>query len=249
VPLPPPKPRLASPRVAARARPASPYVLVIGHESEVEREDGASQVLVDLGAEVATLGLWSAPAEVLDEREGVPVRAVLVEAGDRPDLAQVALRAARRDSRLEGVPSIIAISERQVAQLDPSIGFDDFVLCPYVPAELYARIRALEWRMSEFATEERTKLGALIIDKAAHEVTVEGRKVILTAKEFALLAYLSANRGRVCSRETLLSRVWGRDYEGGPRTVDIHVRRLRAKLGAALPLETLRGTGYKIAGA
>jgi len=249
VPLPPPKPRLDAPRAASRARPASPYVLVIGHESEVEREDGASQVLADLGAEVATLGLWSAPAEVLDEREGVPVRAVLVEAGERPDLAQVALRAARRDSRLEGVPSIIAISERQVAQLDPSIGFDDFVLCPYVPAELYARIRALEWRMSEFATEERTKLGPLIIDKAAHEVTVEGRKVVLTAKEFALLAYLSANRGRVCSRETLLSRVWGRDYEGGPRTVDIHVRRLRAKLGAALPLETLRGTGYKIAGA
>jgi DNA-binding response OmpR family regulator len=249
VPLPPPKSRFESSRSAGRQRPASPYVLVIGHESELEREDGASQVLADLGAEVATLGLWAAPAEVLDDREGVPVRALLVEAGDRPDLAQVALRAARRDSRLEGVPSIIAISERQVAQLDPSIGFDDFVLFPYVPAELYARIRALEWRMSEFATEERTKLGALIIDKAAHEVSVEGRKVVLTAKEFALLAYLTANRGRVCTRETLLSRVWGRDYEGGPRTVDIHVRRLRAKLGTALALETLRGTGYKIAGA
>lgn len=248
MPLPPPKSRLESSRSAGRQRPASPYVLVIGHESELEREDGASQVLADLGAEVATLGLWAAPAEVLDDREGVPVRALLVEAGDRPDLAQVALRAARRDSRLEGVPSIIAISERQVAQLDPSIGFDDFVLFPYVPAELYARIRALEWRMSEFATEERTKLGALIIDKAAHEVSVEGRKVVLTAKEFALLAYLTANRGRVCTRETLLSRVWGRDYEGGPRTVDIHVRRLRAKLGTALALETLRGTGYKIAG-
>lgn len=192
------------------------------------------------------LGLWSSPSEVLDEREGVPVRAVLVEAGDRPDLAQVALRASRRDARLEGVPAIIAISERQVAQLDPAIGFDDFVLFPYVPAELYARIRALEWRMSEFATEERTKLGSLVIDKAAHEVTLDGRKIILTAKEFALLVYLASNRGRVCSRETLLSRVWGRDYEGGPRTVDIHVRRLRAKLGHALPLETLRGTGYKV---
>ena len=234
------------PRSLGRGRPASSYVLVIGHESEIERDGGASQVLGDLGAEVATLGLWSSPSEVLDDREGVPVRAVLVEAGDRPDLAQVALRAARRDPRLEGVPAVIAISERQVAQLDPSIGFDDFVLCPYVPAELYARIRALEWRMSEFATEERTKLGSIVIDKAAHDVTIDGRKIILTAKEFALLAYLAANRGRVCSRETLLSRVWGRDYEGGPRTVDIHVRRLRAKLGNALPLETLRGTGYKV---
>ena len=221
-------------------------MLVIGHEGELEREGGAPHVLAELGADVEVLGLWSSPAEVLDEREGGHVRAVLVEAGERPDLAQVALRAARRDSRLEGVPSLVAISERQVAQLDPSIGFDDFVLCPYVPAELYARIRALEWRMSEFATEERTKLGSIVIDKAAHEVTVDGRKTVLTAKEFALLAYLTANRGRVCSRETLLARVWGRNYEGGPRTVDIHVRRLRAKLGTALPLETLRGAGYKV---
>ena len=68
----------------------------------------------------------------------------------------------------------------------------------------------------------------------------------LTAKEFALLAFLATNRGRVFSREILLSRVWGASYEGGARTVDIHVRRLRAKLGDALPLETLRGAGYKL---
>jgi DNA-binding response OmpR family regulator len=98
---------------------------------------------------------------------------------------------------------------------------------PCVPAELYARIRALEWRRSEFATEERLKIGALLVDRAAHEVSVEGRRVTLTAKEFALLAFLAANRGRVFSRETLLARVWGSRYEGGARTVDIHVRRSR----------------------
>jgi DNA-binding response OmpR family regulator len=84
------------------------------------------------------------------------------------------------------------------------------------------------------------------VDRAAHEVSVEGRRVTLTAKEFALLAFLSMNRGRVFSRETLLARVWGSRYEGGARTVDIHVRRLRAKLGDSLPLETLRGAGYKL---
>ena len=75
---------------------------------------------------------------------------------------------------------------------------------------------------------------------------LDGRPIALTAKEFALLAYLCERRGKVLSREHLLARVWGNRYEGGPRTVDIHVRRLRAKLGDALPLETLRGSGYKL---
>ena len=75
---------------------------------------------------------------------------------------------------------------------------------------------------------------------------MDGRPISLTAKEFALLAYLCERRGKVLSREHLLARVWGNRYEGGPRTVDIHVRRLRAKLGDALPLETLRGSGYKL---
>ena len=90
------------------------------------------------------------------------------------------------------------------------------------------------------------KVGQLIIDRAAHEVVVDGRSIVLTAKEFALLSFLAQNRGRVFSRETLLARVWGARYDGGPRTVDIHVRRLRMKLGDALPLETLRGAGYKL---
>jgi DNA-binding response OmpR family regulator len=120
------------------------------------------------------------------------------------------------------------------------------VLHPYVPEELYARIRAIEWRQSEFSTDERLKVGALIVDKAAHSVSVGGRDIALTAKEFALLAYLCERRGRVLTREHLLARVWGNRYEGGARTVDIHVRRLRAKLGDALPLETLRGSGYKL---
>ena len=106
--------------------------------------------------------------------------------------------------------------------------------------------RALEWRRSEFATEERHKVAGIVVDKAGHEVYVDGRAVQLTAKEFALLAYLCERRGKVLSREHLLARVWGNRYEGGPRTVDIHVRRLRAKLGPALPLETLRGSGYKL---
>ena len=74
----------------------------------------------------------------------------------------------------------------------------------------------------------------------------KGRPISLTAKEFALLAFLCERRGKALSREQLLAKVWGTRYEGGPRTVDIHVRRLRAKLGEEFPLETLRGAGYKL---
>jgi len=229
--------------------PSGPsFIAVVGHGPDIDREGGAANILRSLGAEVRTLDLWDDPAELFHEDDSIDLRprAVVVEAADRPDLASAALRSVKRQVGFEGVGAIIALTTAQVSRLDPSAGFDDFVLMPYVPAELYARIRALEWRRSEFATEERLKVGEIVVDKAAREVMAKGRPVTLTAKEFALLAFLATNRGRVFGREALLSRVWGARYEGGARTVDIHVRRLRAKLGDALPLETLRGTGYKL---
>ena len=87
---------------------------------------------------------------------------------------------------------------------------------------------------------------AFTLEDALFDEKVRGRTVALTAKEFALLAYLCERRGKVLTRDHLLAHVWGSRYEGGARTVDIHVRRLRAKLGDALPLETLRGSGYKL---
>jgi DNA-binding response OmpR family regulator len=221
------------------------FIAIVGHGPELEREDGAANVLRGLGAEVATLDLWDEPSRLFRDDQAEP-RVVLLEALDRPDLAVAALRALRKEPRLEHVGAIIAVRATQVARIEPSGGFDDFVLAPYVPAELYARIRLLEWRRSEFSTEERMKVGSIVIDRAAHEVLLDGASVTLTAKEFALLAYLAERRGKVVSREELLRRVWGARYEGGARTVDIHVRRLRAKLGAALPLATLRGSGYRL---
>ncbi len=224
----------------------SAFVLVVGHGPQLEHEEGAAALLRQLGAEVRTLDLWQDFASVFHEDTDGVARAIVVEAGDRPDLAVVALRAARREPLLADTPALIALPTRQVARVEPSTGFDDFILFPYVPAELYARIRALEWRRSEFSNEERLKVGGLVIDRAAHEVTLDGRRVVLTAKEFSLLMFLASHRGKVFTRSALLAKVWGARYEGGPRTVDIHVRRLRAKLGDALPLETLRGAGYKL---
>ena len=225
-----------------------PFVAVVGHGPLLDREDGAAATLRQLGAIVRTLDLWDDPVNLFEDdpnMEGRP-RALLFEALDRPDLALAALRAVRKEQTFDNVGALISVTVGQMARVDPSSGFDDFVLHPYVPEELYARIRAVEWRRSEFATEERHKVGPIVVDQASHEVTRNGQPVQLTAKEFALLVYLCERRGKVLSRDHLLARVWGNRYDGGPRTVDIHVRRLRAKLGDALPLETLRGSGYKL---
>ena len=224
----------------------SSYIVVVGHGPDLEREEGAASLLRGLGSRVSCLDLWDDPSTILPEDDEA-IRAIVVEAMDRPDLAAAALRALRREPDLANVGAIVAVTLAQTSRLDPGLGFDDFVLIPYVPDELYARVRALEWRRSEFVSEERIKLGPIVIDLSGHEVLLRGRAVRLTAREFALLAYLCERRGRVVSRQEALDRVWGEHYEGGLRTVDIHVRRLRSKLGSALPLETLRGSGYKIA--
>ena len=221
------------------------FVVVIGHGPDLESPEGAATLLRNLGADVRTLDLWDEGGGLFGEA-GATARAIVIEAGERPDLAVAALRAVRRTPELAEVPAIVAVSPRQIGRVEPSSGFDDFIVMPCPPSELYARIKQLEWKRSEFSTEERVKVGRIIVDRAAHEVLVDGRAIVLTAKEFALLSFLAQNRGRVFTRESLLSRVWGGRYEGGARTVDIHVRRLRMKLGDALPLETLRGAGYKL---
>jgi DNA-binding response OmpR family regulator len=225
--------------------PRRSFILIVGHGPEIEREDGAAQTLRGLGADVRTLEMWEEPSRVLRDDDAA-FRVIFVETPERPDLVAGLLRAVRKDQRLEGIPAIAAVSVAQVSRLDHTAGFDDFVLVPYVPAELYARIRNVEWQRSEFATEERVKMGRLVVDRSAHEVCVDGQPVVLTAKEFLLLSYLCERRGKVVSRDELLRHVWGNRYEGGPRTVDIHVTRLRTKFGAVLPLVTLRGAGYKL---
>ncbi|HEX2670530.1 MAG TPA: DNA-binding response regulator, partial [Polyangiaceae bacterium] len=166
----------------------------------LEREEGASSTLRQLGATVRTLDLWDDPVELIgddDDELEIRPRALVFEALDRPDLAVAALRAVRKEPYFDNVGALIAVTVGQIARIDPSSGFDDFCLHPYVPEELYGRIRALEWRRSEFATEERHKVAGIVVDKAGHEVYVDGRPISLTAKEFALLAYLCERRGKV----------------------------------------------------
>ena len=224
-------------------------IWVAGHEHEVLRADGVASTISDLGAPVRTTDLWGAPLDLgVSPSEVRLARVLVVEVLDRPDLLRPSLKSLRSAPALREAPVLAVIGARSITQLDPASGHDDFLVWPAPPAELYARVRQLEWRSSAYADDEVVKLGPLVIDKNTREVAIAGaeggRAIALTAREFALLTALATRRGRVLTRETLLDVVWGADYDGGAKTVDVHVRRLRAKLGEALPLQTVRGAGY-----
>jgi DNA-binding response OmpR family regulator len=125
------------------------------------------------------------------------------------------------------------------------VGADDYVTKPFSPRELVARIKAVLRRSEPQDPRESLTLADVSLDRDSHDVTVAGRPVELTAKEFDLLAFLMANAGIVCSRDLLLDRVWGVEYPGGTRTVDVHVAQLRRKLERPELIRTLRGSGYK----
>jgi DNA-binding winged helix-turn-helix (wHTH) protein len=233
-------------------------IVVIGGGNQDERR--LSQLLTEAGLHVECRHAeWhavpeSAPLGPSDEAVGswsepelsTGPQALVFEGGVQPELATLALRAARKDPYFDDALAIVAVAVEQVARIDAASGFDDFVLHPYSLEEIYGRLRALSWRRHELEVEGRRALEGVVIDKAGQEVSLYGQSVPLTAKEFALLSYLCDRRGKVLSREHLLARVWGMQYEGGSRTVDVHVRRLRRKLGMALTIETVRGNGYKL---
>jgi DNA-binding response OmpR family regulator len=128
------------------------------------------------------------------------------------------------------------------------IGGDDYLTKPFSPREMVARVKAVLRRTQETATAEVLVSGSVRLDPGTRTVTIEGRPVPLTVTEFNLLATLLRTRGRVLGRAELLAQAWGQADYGTSRTVDVHVAQLRAKLGAACPIETVRGVGYRVAG-
>ena len=187
------------------------------------------------------------PAEVPPPGDAPPADAILVDA--RRDLVQarnlcLLLRAASLDT-----PLLAIVTEGGLAAVTADWGADDVILHGAGPAEVEARLRLAIGRRAAVApaTPDEIRSGDLAIDEATYTARLRSRALDLTFKEFELLKFLAQHPGRVFTRAHLLQEVWGYDYFGGTRTVDVHVRRLRAKLGAEYEalIGTVRNVGYR----
>ena len=159
------------------------------------------------------------------------------------------LREIRGEPSTRDLPVMLLTA--RAAEIDKLVGFDqgadDYVTKPFSPREVVARIQALLRRAGPGYSQGVVEVGSLRVDALAREAAWRGAPLTLTPREFDLLSYLARNPGRVASRDELLRKVWGYDYTGDPRTVDVHVRRLRVKLDTVdPPIETVKGAGYKL---
>jgi DNA-binding response OmpR family regulator len=145
------------------------------------------------------------------------------------------------------LPVVVVIPGEQASDHDPSLNADEYIFGPVKEPELAARIKQAIYRVDGPASSKVLRVGELMIDLERYDVTISGRRVSLTYKEFQLLVLLASNPGRVYTRDALLSQVWGYDYLGGTRTVDVHVRRLRSKVEGPgrVYVETIWNVGYR----
>jgi DNA-binding response OmpR family regulator len=207
-----------------------------------DANEPAAEILPSLS--LLSHAVRTAPASATAADGGSGVDAVMVDA--RRDLLQV-----RRLLRLlrgveMSVPVLAVVTEGGWAAVTADWGTDDVILHTAGPGEVDARLRLAIGRMAPAASSE-IRSGDLLIDESTYSVRLRGKGLDLTFKEFELLKFLAQHPGRVFTRSQLLQEVWGYDYFGGTRTVDVHVRRLRAKLGAeheAL-IGTVRNVGYR----
>ncbi|MCL4539488.1 MAG: response regulator transcription factor, partial [Bacteroidetes bacterium] len=160
------------------------------------------------------------------------------------------IKALNQSEKTAGIPVIFLTAKS--AEFDEVLGLelgaDDYIVKPISPRKLVSRIRAVLRRYESVKSEEGKNLdfGSLVIDRESYMVMVAGEKVFFPRKEFEILYYLASHEGKVVSRETLLSRVWGADVYVGDRTVDVHIRKIREKLGGhSEMIETIKGVGYK----
>lgn len=171
----------------------------------------------------------------------------IIDATKNLDLAITVARSIRkRETPLEPVIFIVSSSQLSELNLRDDL-FDDFVIGPVDISELDVRLKHLLWRSGRGLTPEIIEYGPLLLNLETYQATISERIMDLTYMEYELLKFLSSRPGKVFTRETLLSRVWGYEYYGGARTVDVHVRRLRAKLGEQHEnlIQTVRSVGYR----
>jgi two-component system alkaline phosphatase synthesis response regulator PhoP len=171
----------------------------------------------------------------------------VVCADELPDAAFGLCRSLRKRD-IPFAPLLLLLSPQQLGALELREDlFDDFCATPCDPRELEARLSHLFWRTGRGLRPELVEYGPLVLNLETYQASVASKPLSLTFMEYELLKFLATHPGKVFTRETLLSRVWGYEYYGGARTVDVHVRRLRAKLGEehANLISTVRSVGYR----
>ncbi|MBE7519976.1 MAG: response regulator transcription factor [Thermoflexaceae bacterium] len=184
------------------------------------------------------------PEDLAGDSAAPPASVILLDFRDVPGSAITTL------ARAYGEAAVLfaLVPDDQLERIAPDTPVDDFALLSAQPAELARRVERSFWRRHGVDSENFVRCGALTIDLSNYRVTVDGESLVLTFKEYELLRFLAMNAGRVFTREQLLNRVWGYDYFGGARTVDVHIRRIRAKIeihGHAF-IETVRNVGYRL---
>jgi len=216
-------------------------------------EDLVAQLLILTGGVdghvLPALGLLShrvrsIPAEPASLINAPAADVILVDA--RQDLASAKSLCKILNTTGVNVPLVLVLTEGGLTAVSADWGVDDVLLEAAGPAEVDARIRLVIGRQAQEKSSSKIQASGVIIDEASYSAKVHGRPLDLTFKEFELLRFLATHPSRVFTREQLLSEVWGYDYFGGTRTVDVHVRRLRAKLGDLESLiGTVRNVGYR----
>lgn len=170
---------------------------------------------------------------------------ILVDGREEPDQAAATIRKIHNETEAS---ILIILEDEAIATFDFTCGAGDFVTSRCSKQELEARLGRL-LGPAQVDDPQLIRRGEVTVNRERFEVKVRGQALDLTFKEFELFAYLASRPGKVCSRHTLLSDVWGYDFFGGTRTVDVHIRRLRAKLGQdAHVIDTVRNVGYRFAG-
>lgn len=172
--------------------------------------------------------------------------AIIVETAAGAEHAEIK-RVLEESRTSESAPVIAMVEPDQLPSFDPTLGWDDFLLTTGSVEEVSLRVRHAIWRRTGVDAQKVLRCGDLEIDLANYTVHLGGQPVELTYKEYELLRFLASNADRVFTRETLLNKVWGYDFYGGARTVDVHVRRLRAKIEDRHHtfIETVRNVGYR----
>ena len=185
--------------------------------------------------------------KVMDLLEKQSFDLVFLSIEEQKSIAEV-LELSQKIKQERDVPIVALVSADNLSNLDSGIRIDDFVVEPWGITEVAARIGRILGQKGSIESIEIIKCGDLIIDLAKCEVSLSGKIIMLTFKEYQLLKFLMGNPGRVFTREALLDKVWGRDYYGGDRTVDVHIRRLRSKIEDRDHsfIDTIRNIGYRL---